>query len=698
MNGTPVRVLLVDDDEDDFVITRDLFSEMGGKRYKLDWESNYEDGLAAIQRGEHDICLLDYRLGAHTGLELLRESKSLKVRPPMILLTGQGDHEVDLEAMKAGAADFLVKGQITANQLDRAIRYAIEHKRAEETLRRERDLISHIMETSPVGIVVTDPSGKITFANHCAEDVLLLTREAIAQRTCSVFEWRVADSEGVPQEGRPLPLRQVLETGRPVMDAYHTVELTGHRVVLSTNATPLFDAAGKNDGMVVTVENITERLALQAQLRQSQKMELVGQVAAGVAHDINNILTIIQGHTGLLLHAATADSHSMKSLKQIAAASDRAAGFVRHLLMFSRKQVVQTKQLDLNALLQNLQSLLPQMLGEQITLRLKGSEGLPMVAADSSMTEQIVMNLVVNARDAMVRGGTLDIDTAAVEIPVALARQNPDARPGKFVCLRVSDTGCGMDRRVMQRIFEPFFTTKEVGKGTGLGLSTVYGIVRQHHGWIEVESELGVGTTFKVFLPAVDANAADSPVISSSPKVETVANGQETLLVVEDEVGLLKVLSSVLQRYQYRVLVATSAAEALRVWDAQAGKIDLLLTDMIMPGKMTGNDLVNELKKRKPDLKVIMTSGYSAELIGRDFSKDDDGSFLPKPYQPHMVAQLVRKTLDGPEGQNGASSSPVPASAAAEVRPAPKASAKTASSSPIASLMSETCTAGAAAA
>ena len=648
MNGTPVRVLLVDDDEDDFVITRDLFSEIGGKRYRLDWESNYADGLAAIRRGEHDVCLLDYRLGEHTGLELLHESKGLSVHPPMILLTGQGDHQIDLEAMKAGAADFLVKGQITANQLDRAIRYAIEHKRSEETLRRERDLISHIMETSPVGIVVTDHAGKITFANHCAEDVLGLTRDAIAQRARSVLEWQMADAEGEPQEGRPLPLQELLECGRPVLDARHTVELAGHRVVLSTNATPLFDAAGKNDGMVVTVEDITERLAMQAQLRQSQKMELVGQLAAGVAHDINNILTIIQGHTGLLLQTATADSHSMKSLKQISAASDRAAGFVRHLLMFSRKQVVQTKLIDVNAVLQNLQSMLPQMLGEQITLQLSCQAGLPLVAADASMTEQIVMNLAVNARDAMPRGGTLDIETTAVEIPVALARQNPDAHAGNFVCLRVSDTGCGMDRRVIQRIFEPFFTTKEVGKGTGLGLSTVYGIVHRHQGWIEVDSELGVGTTFKVYLPAMEAGPRDCPA-SSTVKVESNATGRETILVVEDELGLLKVLSRVLQRYHYRVLVATSATEALRVWDEHAGKVDVLLTDMIMPGPMTGNDLVNELRKRKPELKVIITSGYSAELVGRDFS-NGDACFLPKPYQPHMVAQLVRRTLDGPNG------------------------------------------------
>jgi signal transduction histidine kinase/FixJ family two-component response regulator len=501
----------------------------------------------------------------------------------------------------------------------------------------------------------------------------------------------VADAEGIPQERGALPLQQLLQYGGPVLDILHSVELAGQRVVLSTNATPLLDAAGKNDGMVLTVEDITERLALQAQLRQSQKMELVGQLAAGVAHDINNILTIIQGHTGLLLHAATADSHTMKSLKQIAAASDRAAGFVRHLLMFSRKQVVQTKMLDLNGVLQNLQSMLPQMLGEQITLKLCCQPDLPKVAADASMTEQIVMNLAVNARDAMPRGGTLQVETSAVEIPVALARQNPDAHPGNFICLCVRDTGCGMERRVLQRIFEPFFTTKEVGKGTGLGLSTVYGIVRQHHGWIEVESEVGVGSVFKVFLPASEAQSGDSPV-KGAANTETAPHGRETILLVEDEVGLLKVLTRVLQRYHYRVLAATSGPEALRVWDEHEGQVDLLLTDMIMPGQMTGDDLVIELKKRKPELKVIITSGYSAELVGHDFS-DTVACFLPKPYQSHMVAQLIRNTLDGQTGHPAAK-----AEAPAETAPVPRGAADLTDQPPTASLLQEARTASAAAA
>jgi PAS domain S-box-containing protein len=692
MRDTRVRVLLVDDDEDDFIITRDLISQIREDGYQLDWLDNYEAALAAVQRREHALCLLDYRLGGRTGLELLRETQSLPGRPPIILLTGQGDHAIDIEAMKAGAADYLVKGQLTADMLERAIRYAIEGKRAEETLRRERDLISRIMETSPVGIVVTDQMGKITFANRHAGEVLGLANDAVGESFRNVLGWQLADLEGNPASG-PTPLKRVLTVGEPLQDVHHAIQRSnGRRTVLSTNATPLFNAERRIDGMIVAVEDVTDRLALEARLRQSEKMESVGQLAAGVAHDINNILTIIQGHTGLLLNAALPDAASVKSLKQISAASERAAGFIRHLLMFSRKQVYQTKILDLNAVLHNLEGILPRMLGEHIALQMHCSPHLPPVAADSAMVEQIVINLAVNARDAMPRGGTLLIETAAAEISAALARQNPYAHAGRFVCLSVRDTGCGMDRQVMQRIFEPFFTTKEIGKGTGLGLATVYGIVKQHQGWIEVDSEPGVGSIFKVHLPAA-GRAVGVEAGIPEPPAEPVHGGRETILVVEDEINVLEILRSVLQRYQYRVLIAASGVEALRVWDEHHGQIDLLLTDMIMPGGMTGSDLAIELKKRKPALKVIYTSGYTAGLIERDF-KQGDAAFLPKPYQPHIVAQLVRNTLDTPAGPGTPNSAP--ANGAPGANAAPKAASHVVAHSAAPPTVQETCTASSA--
>ena len=645
MTDAAVRVLLVDDDEDDYIITRELVSKIGNPRFKLDWVDNYDAALAALQRREHDICLLDYRLGIKTGLELLRETQSLNGRPPMILLTGQGDHEIDLEATKAGAVDYLIKGQLDVDRLERAMRYALEGQRTKERLRRDRDLISRIMETSPVGIVVTDRAGKITFANHRAEEVLGLTKDAIAQKTCSVLEWRSTDLDGNPLAAQASSLKQVLDSGQAAQDVRYTIDNpSGRHTLLSTNATPLFDAANKIDGMVVTVEDITERLILEAQLRQSQKMESVGQLAAGVAHDINNILTVIQGHAGLLLNITPPGADSFRSLKQISAASERAATFVRQLLTFSRKQIFRAKLLDMNAVLQNFGKMLPQMLGEDIALETQYQPGLPHVEADTGMIEQIVMNLAVNARDAMPKGGKLVIATSTVEIGAAYTRQHPEARPGWFVCLTVTDTGNGMDHKVMQRLFEPFFTTKEVGKGTGLGLATIYGIVKQHQGWIEVQSEIGVGSTFKVYLP-VAGEARHAPVVPK-PEPKPAQGGDETILVVEDETGLLELVRNVLQGYRYQVLAASSGAEALRIWGEHRGRIDLLLTDVIMPGGLTGKDLASQLRKQKADLKVIYTSGYSSEMTGKD-SGAGNTTFLAKPYLPLQLAQAVRKCLDG---------------------------------------------------
>jgi two-component system cell cycle sensor histidine kinase/response regulator CckA len=304
-----------------------------------------------------------------------------------------------------------------------------------------------------------------------------------------------------------------------------------------------------------------------------------------------------------------------------------------------------------------MENMLPRMLGEQITLETRYGSGLLSVSADVSMIEQIVMNLTVNSRDAMPKGGKLLIETAVVKIGTEQVRKSSEARPGEFICLTVTDTGCGMEPKVLQRIFEPFFTTKAVGEGTGIGLATVYGIVKQHHGWAEVSSKVGAGTTFIIFLPVVHAEATVTP--AAAPEAEAIVGGKETILVVEDESNLLELVRTILEHYHYRILTASSGVEALRVWDKHSGQIDLLLTDMIMPGGMTGSDLAAGLKKRHPNLKVIFTSGYSAELVGKDMGKGTT-AFLPKPYQPQQVARLVREVL-GHASNNGCEPVVIPA-------------------------------------
>jgi nitrogen-specific signal transduction histidine kinase/ActR/RegA family two-component response regulator/HAMP domain-containing protein len=392
------------------------------------------------------------------------------------------------------------------------------------------------------------------------------------------------------------------------------------------------------------VQDITEQLSLEEQLRQSQKMESIGQLAAGVAHDFNNMLTVIQGHSGMILSKSALPPELLNCAQAIYFASERAASLTRQLLMFSRKNVMQPKPLDVRVVVSNLSKMLKRILGETITLEFNPPAELPLVQADTGMIEQVIMNFVVNARDAMPKGGTLMIGADLVKLTEPYVQTHPEARLGMFVCLRVSDTGCGMDAATMARIFEPFFTTKEVGKGTGLGLATVYGIVKQHEGWIEVSSEPGKGSTFNVFLPASSEPVKAAPL--KVPLAAVVGGGQETILVVEDEQVLRDMARLILQDCGYRVLEAGSGAEALQVWERQADIVDLVLTDMVMPGGMSGRELAVRLLASRPRLKIIFTSGYDVEETNAGFFHCGGAGFLQKPYTRDDLVKALRETLD----------------------------------------------------
>ena len=393
------------------------------------------------------------------------------------------------------------------------------------------------------------------------------------------------------------------------------------------------------------VEDITDRLSLEAQLRQSQKMESVGQLAAGVAHDFNNMLTIIQGHSGILMARPNLPPEMFDSAQAIYFASERAAGLTRQLLMFSRKNVMQRKLLDLREVVGNMSKMLQRMIGETVTLDFQSPADLPVVHGDTGMIEQVIVNLAVNARDAMLGGGTLTISLRSVEVTMAHVQTHPEARPGPFVCLSVADVGEGMVTAIINRIFEPFFTTKEVGKGTGLGLATVYGIVKQHEGWIEVTSKVGSGSTFDVYFPA-------SGQVAHATKQDTdptafIRGGTETILVVEDEPVLRDMARLILEECGYRVHDAGTGNEALSVWEKQNGNFDLLLTDMVMPEGVSGVDLAEKLLAIKPKLKVIFASGYTVDEVSEAFLAKNNARFMQKPYTRSTLAKLVRQTLDG---------------------------------------------------
>jgi signal transduction histidine kinase/ActR/RegA family two-component response regulator len=395
-----------------------------------------------------------------------------------------------------------------------------------------------------------------------------------------------------------------------------------------------------------TVRDITGRKQLEQQLRQSQKMEAIGQLAGGVAHDFNNMLAVIGGNAELLL--MDADQHTPvtnECLKQITAASERAANLTRQMLAFSRKQAMQPQPLVLNKVIAELTKMLKRIIGEHIDLECRYADPLPFVRADAGMIEQVLLNLAINARDAMPRGGHLLIATDTASFDAAYARNHPGAGAGEFVRLTVTDTGTGIAPEHLPRIFEPFFTTKELGKGTGLGLATVYGIVQQHQGWIEVFSQPGAGATFKIFLPVIPAPAA----AAVASKAETqVPGGAETILLVEDDYAVRAVTRRVLESQGYRIYEATTVREALEVWRGHAEEIQLLLTDIVMPQGLTGRELAEQLRAQRPALKVIFMSGYSADVIDKDarFLRRTRSFFLQKPCSSLTILETVRRSLD----------------------------------------------------
>jgi len=905
-----LRVLLVEDDEDDYILARELFAEFRGRSVQLEWVKNFTAGLDAMARNQHDVCLVDYRLGAQNGVELLRKAVDRGCKAPVILLTGQGEHEIDLEAMKAGAADYLVKHRLDSGLLERSIRYALERKRASDRAASEQARLAAFGED--IGLALTRRDALDTILHRCATAMVHYRHAAMAR--IWIFEedekkLRLYAAAGDLAASGPISNRQpkatfdpdLLADGKPIfisnvlgdprfpdqdwakregilafagyplvledrlvglmsifattplteavlqemasvangialcierkrsaqaLDAsevkYRSVvenikevifqtdregrwtflnpawtEITGfkirsslgtgfadyihpddrerHREIIQevidcrksfcrdetryvaadgtfrwmeVYAQPIFSSETVSgvsgtlsditerkraeaeiqklaafpryspdpvmelaaDGTLTYLNHaahemarqlqverpeailprnaagiaqeclrqghsklsqqiqlngrtlawsffpiipsqlvhcygadITERLNLEAQLRHAQKLESVGQLAAGVAHDFNNILTIIQGHSDRLVVKCEADPALVEPLKQVSAAAKRAASLTQQLLMFSRKQKMQPKVIDLNKVIGNMTKMLQRLLGDDITLESKSGTAIPCIEADTGMMEQIIMNLSVNARDAMPKGGKLSIATAPAAIDEAYVEQHPEARAGQFVRLIVSDTGTGMSRETLGRIFEPFFTTKEVGKGTGLGLATVYGIVKQHQGWIDVTSELGIGTTFTILIPATH-KSFDTNFDKATPRPD-IKGGNETILLVEDEPVLRELARVILKDYNYEVLEAASGIEALKVWDSHAGSIDLLLTDMVMPEGMTGRELAEELKTRKPTLKVLYTSGYSSDVMGGEMGLRDT-MFLQKPYPPPLLAKTVRDCLD----------------------------------------------------
>jgi PAS domain S-box-containing protein len=503
---------------------------------------------------------------------------------------------------------------------------------------RQSQLYRSLLDSSPDAVVIYDMEGRVGYVNQSFTRTFGWTLEEIRNQRIPYLP----DSE--KEESMRL-IRGVVEDGL-TCSAFETKRYTkdGRILDISLTASRYNDHEGKPAGMLVVLSDVTQRKVLEEQLRQSTKMEAIGQLAGGVAHDFNNILTAIMGYANLLSNELAQGEPGKEKLLQITRAAEKAADLTRQLLAFSRKQVLEVKVMRLNEVISDMERLLKRLIGEDIDLDTVFDPSAGRIQADPSQIQQILMNLAVNARDAMPGGGKLTIETANVFLDADYARAHAEVRPGEYVMFAVSDSGQGMDSQTLARVFEPFFTTKEKGVGTGLGLATVYGIVKQHQGHVNVYSEPGRGATFKVYFPRVNASADDvAPAWDPGPR----PRGNETILVVEDDEPVRKLACEALEILGYQTLSASDPPEAIAMCDTYDGRIDLLMTDVVLP-HMDGRSLFRALSEKRPDLKVLYVSGYTENFIVHHGVLDKGLPFMQKPFNVDSLARKVRQAIDRP--------------------------------------------------
>ncbi|MCD6048846.1 MAG: multi-sensor hybrid histidine kinase [Verrucomicrobia bacterium] len=591
-----------------------------------------------------DLVLADYALPRFSGPAALQAARAHSPDLPFIFVTGSLGEELAIETLKQGATDYVMKERLDrlVPAIQRAMLESSERKarrEAELALRLSEELYRRLVENARDGIFTLTAGGQVSSVNNACETMSGWTREQCLGKTFVEFihpdnlqpakEWLQATLEGKNPPPVELQLRSNLGHG------FVTLEVT---------STALLDE-GQITGILCIARDVTERRHLEEQLRQAQKMESIGQLAGGVAHDFNNLLTVIHGHAALLLGDADFNLKHHDALREIARASERAASLTRQLLAFSRKQPMQVREVDLNEVVSDITRMLQRVLGEPVTLHCEYSSRLPSVKADQSMLEQVIMNLAVNARDAMPKGGTLTLRTHKVVRSSLTSTNLTEGHDGQYVCLTAQDTGTGIPPELVSRIFEPFFTTKEPGKGTGLGLATVYGIVKQHGGWVDVQSSPGHGTAFTIYLPASSVPAAAKEEAKVASKM---SGGTECILLVEDEVAVRNLCRRLMERLGYTVLEAETGVAAVEVWKKERDRIQLLLTDMVMPEGMTGHELAQILRQDKPHLPIVLSTGYSPETLGEESLLEDGIHFLSKPYTPSQLAEIIRRAMGKP--------------------------------------------------
>jgi PAS domain S-box-containing protein len=593
-----------------------------------------------------DLVLLDVHLADDlSGLEVCRRLKAdpATARLPVLLVSGTSvEPEQRARGLDDGADGYLTK-PIDPGETVAHIRALLRVRRAEAERDHALERLRLHIERLPLAYLTLDADLRITDWNPAAQQLFGFRRDEVVGADAVELL--------VPPEARA----QVEETFRRVrrgdMSAHGVNDnrtRDGGTVVCHWFNTPLLDADGRFTGLVSLAEDVTERRRLEGQYLQAQKMEAVGRLAGGVAHDFNNLLTIINGYSDLVLHQLGPADPARELVQEITRAGERAAGLTRQLLAFSRQQVVAPQVLDLNALVLDLEKMLRRLIGEDVELTSVLRPHLGPVKADPGQIEQVLMNLAVNARDAIPRGGKITLETDDVDLDEGYGVEHVNVPPGRYVLLAVSDTGHGMTPEVQAHLFEPFYTTKEKGKGSGLGLATVYGIVKQCGGHVQVYSEPGVGTTFKIYLPRVEPVGPVKP----SSHAPALPRGSETILLVEDEAAVRSIARHILQAGGYTVLEAADGAAARRLCGEHAGPIHLLVSDVVMPG-VGGRELAEQLSALHPEMRVLYLSGYTDDAVVRHGILQESVNFLQKPFSSAVLAHKVREVLDASRKDEG---------------------------------------------
>ena len=546
--------------------------------------------------------------------------------------------KLDYELVLKGRGSTIIPVSLTCKKIpgtenELAICY-LKNITALRRLEVERNMLSHALRQVNEGLGLFDLEGTIIFVNESFLDTFGYARQEVIGRNIETFfspfigyEFQLNILPASLKGGWNGELRAVRKDGKEI------------NVFMSTSTVK--DDDGQPVVVVAVLSDITLRKQLEAQLRQSQKMEAIGQLAGGVAHDFNNLLTVIEGYIDLLKNKLGQNNGVENYIKQMKNATDRALSHTRQLLTFSRRQVVQPKIIDVNKTIKELSKMLNRLIGEHIELITNLDQKIWPIKVDPSQFEQVILSLIVNARDAMPKGGELSIETELIKLDKNYNRFHPDVKPGDYVLIKVSDTGIGMSEEVQQRIFEPFFTTKEKGKGTGLGLATVYGIVKQNNGHIAVQSEVGKGTTFSVYFPALKAKSYSEEETGDSAQLK--GQGQQ-ILVVEDEYLVRELICDTLRNLGYNVLEASNGEQALKVFLQNANKIDLVLTDLVMP-VMNGRKLAEMLKKEKPDIRLLFMTGYDDNAISKQGMVTEDIDYITKPFSPAKLAKKLEEVF-----------------------------------------------------